>query len=310
MPYLSFATICLLFGSNFILMDRANQALGPVAVGAGRLIGAGSVLLIAWWLTAPKTRVPKEKWLGCVLVGVVANGYPYVAQPFLLRQGFGHSFFGMMVAFTPLLTILASIPLLGIRPSLRQLAGVLAGLGFMGLLMFDGSERGISLWMLAMSFTIPLSYACANTYLRRELNDVPSTALSATMLLIPMSLLTPLAMADPLLATVNLASPAEPTNWTSAIIATAILGMLGTGLTMWLFVRLVQQQGPLFAGMVTYVVPVVAMSWGLFDGEKITTRQIIAIAGVLAMVALVQYGAAVRQPKTLAADSTPASESV
>jgi drug/metabolite transporter (DMT)-like permease len=57
-----------------------------------------------------------------------------------------------------------------------------------------------------------------------------------------------------------------------------------------LFIHLVVKEGPLFAGMVTYVVPVFALMWGAFDGETITLRQLAAIGGVLGMVALVQFG--------------------
>jgi hypothetical protein len=42
--------------------------------------------------------------------------------------------------------------------------------------------------------------------------------------------------------------------------------------------------------MTTYVVPVLSLLWGQFDGERITPQQMAAIAGVLAMVALVQSG--------------------
>ncbi len=296
-PYFSFALICLLFGSNFILMARAGAAFGPVAVGAGRVVGAATVLLLIWRLVTPSARIPRQKWFSCLLVGLVANGYPYVVQPYLIRQalamneGAGHSFFGVMVAFTPLLTILVSPLMLGVWPTARQVIGVVVGLGFMALLVDDGSHRGVTPLMLLLAFSVPLSYACANTYLRRELNDLPVTALSAMMLLAPALLLVPLACCDSLLQGFHLGAPTEPLDYSTAVMATAILGVFGTGLTMWLFVRLVQTQGPLFAGMVTYVVPLIALSWGAFDGEMITTRQMVAITGVLAMVAFVQYGA-------------------
>jgi len=86
----------------------------------------------------------------------------------------------------------------------------------------------------------------------------------------------------------------------------AFLGIVATGLSVLVFIHLVLKQGPLFAGMVTYVVPVLAMLWGAYDHEKITPEQMGAMAGVLAMVALVQYGAA--KPHPVAADAVAAPE--
>ena len=70
-----------------------------------------------------------------------------------------------------------------------------------------------------------------------------------------------------------------------------LLGVVGSGISTMVFVWMILKKGPLFAGMTTYVVPVLALLWGLADGETITPRQLVAIAGVLFMVALVQSGA-------------------
>jgi drug/metabolite transporter (DMT)-like permease len=77
-----------------------------------------------------------------------------------------------------------------------------------------------------------------------------------------------------------------------AIGSLCLLAVFSTGLAILLFIQLVKHQGPLFAGMVTYVIPVVALAWGQFDSERLTPLQLSAMAGVLAMVALVQWGAA------------------
>ncbi|MEN1680379.1 MAG: EamA family transporter [Planctomycetota bacterium] len=296
MHYLSFVAICLLFGSNFFLMSQSLQAFGPAVVGAGRVFGAWAVVTLLWWLTARGARLPRRAWLPALFIGLLANGYPYLMQPYLIREaeaagmGGGHSFFGVMVAFTPLLTILVSIPMLGVKPTWRQLVGVVVGLGFMFMLMLDGGKIGVTPAMLVMAVSVPLSYAVANTYLRRTLSDAPAVPLTAMMLTAPALLLTPLAIDERLATPLHLEGPAEPTNFWGALAAILMLGVTGTGLTMWLFVRLVQARGPLFAGMVTYVVPLVALAWGVFDGERILPRQMVAIAGVLAMVALVQFG--------------------
>jgi hypothetical protein len=69
-----------------------------------------------------------------------------------------------------------------------------------------------------------------------------------------------------------------------------ILGVVGSGVSTMVFVWMVLKKGPLFAGMTTYVVPLLALAWGGFDAEPISTRQLAAIGAILAMVAVVQSG--------------------
>ncbi len=71
-----------------------------------------------------------------------------------------------------------------------------------------------------------------------------------------------------------------------------MLGVLGTGLATYGFYRLIQRHGPLFAGMVTYLIPLGAVAWGWLDRERVTGLQVAALVGVLAMVLVVQYRAA------------------
>ena len=49
-----------------------------------------------------------------------------------------------------------------------------------------------------------------------------------------------------------------------------------------------RDRGPLYASMVTYVVPCVALMLGWLDGESVTTTHLVALAGILLMVWLVQ----------------------
>lgn len=291
MSYLYFLTICLLFGSNFYLMKLAGSAYGPAAIGAGRLLGGGAVLALIWRLTTPQERTPRKLWLTIFGIALFSQAYPYALQPLLIAHGVEHSLIGMMVSFTPLAILLVSIPVLNTWPTPRQLVGVIGGLGCLMLLCGDGIERGHSLLVLAAIISVPLSYGFANAYLKKLLSDAAPLPVTTMMLLIGGVLLTPLT-AGPPAAALGLAPPEHPEDWTRATLALLYLGPIGTGLASWLWVKLVSKHGPLFAGMVTYVVPVVALFWGAFDGEQITPQQLAAIAGVLLMVALVQFGAA------------------
>lgn len=284
MAFVYFAIVCLLFGSNFMLMDRAKDVFGPLTIALARLWGGAIVLAVV--LLWSKVRAEVDvKTLGKILVvGFLGNAFPFVLQPWLLQQGVDHSFLAMFVPFTPLLTIVASVPMLGIRPTWQQGLGVLGGLALLVWMSGDASKHNLNPALLPLVLTVPLSYAIGNTFLRKHLQQVPSLVVSTCMLAIAGLIILPLMVAE-----VTRQPPSgTPDEWTTAIGALLILGPLGTGLCIGLFVQLVQDRGPLFAGMVTYVVPLIALGWGYRDKEVITSSQLIVIAGVLLMVALVQ----------------------
>jgi drug/metabolite transporter (DMT)-like permease len=64
-----------------------------------------------------------------------------------------------------------------------------------------------------------------------------------------------------------------------------LLAVIGTGIAKIMFNKLVQASTPVFASSVTYTIPIVAMLWGLLDGEKFTLIQVgatgIILLGVL-----------------------------
>jgi drug/metabolite transporter (DMT)-like permease len=61
----------------------------------------------------------------------------------------------------------------------------------------------------------------------------------------------------------------------------ALLSLFGTAIAKVLFNRLVQIASPVFASSVTYTMPIVAVMWGLIDGEAFSFLQVIAAAIIL-----------------------------
>ncbi|MGZ5248121.1 MAG: EamA family transporter, partial [Flavitalea sp.] len=68
--------------------------------------------------------------------------------------------------------------------------------------------------------------------------------------------------------------------------ASTLLGIAGTALATILFYRLLKRAGALFASMVTYGIPFVALMWGLIAGETIHILQIAGLAIILLGVTL------------------------
>jgi len=215
---------------------------------------------------------------------------PQIVQAYVLEQGFGHGFFGTMVAAIPLMTILVSVPMLGVRPTKRELAGVLGGLACIYLLVADGMQRGMSLGLLTLTMLIPLSSAVSNTFYKWKLPHVPAAPLTTMILIVSAFALLPLQATPGVLATMHVAAPIGATVSPDAVVYLLLLGIVGSGISTMTYIWLVLKRGPLFAGMTTYVVPVIALLWGTLDNETISGQQIAAIAGVLTMVAIVQTG--------------------
>jgi drug/metabolite transporter (DMT)-like permease len=286
MPYVSFLFICLVWGASFMLMKKAGVWFSPTAIGAWRVLEGAAILGLVCWRTRVPWAIGRRDLGALAFVVVLGFAWPFCIQPWLVTRD-GGAFIAMMVSFTPLITIAASIPLLGVYPARRQLLGVLGALGFMALLMFDGIKRNIPLPHLGLALTVPLCYALTNIVVRRWLSHVPSLELSFVSLAAAGALLLPLSFVIPFDR-----GAATGDDQALAIGSLVFLGIVGTGITTFLFNRLIQHHGPLFAGMVTNLVPIGALAWGWADHEQVTAPQLVALAGLVSMVTVVQFGAA------------------
>jgi drug/metabolite transporter (DMT)-like permease len=282
-PYLLFILISILWGSNFILMKWAGQVYGPITLGGWRML-LGSLMIGLFWILRGARWTLRPRHAGPVLLLVLMGYvYPFAMQPHLINKTGSSAFIGMMPSLVPLMTIIASVPLLRTHPTPRQLAGVLGGLAFMALAFYDrldiGGMTGLD---VALAILVPLMYATANTFIKRNLSDVPATDLTFAAMGLGGLLLVPFGyFLEPL-------RDVEPAAFERALWSMILFGTIGTGVATVMFYSLIQSHGPLFAGMVSYLIPVVALLLAVLTDEPITMRQAVALAGVLAMVALVQ----------------------
>ncbi len=285
MPYFWFVVICLIWGSSFMLMKRAMECLSPIGVGAGRAIGGTLVLAILFVILKQRRTVLRRDLVPLLAVVVLGFVWPHSLQPELVAKH-GGAFVGMTVGFTPLLTILVSIPILGIWPTYRQTVGVVGALACMVLLLLDLGRHSIPLIDILLAFSVPFSYSIANGIIRRSLKHLPPLELTLLCLAAAGAVLLPLSLV------IGNHRPANIDQLGTALLSLAVLGVVGTGIATFLFNRLVQDQGPLFAAMTTNLVPIGAVLWGRADGEQISLAQVVALVGILAMVTYVQFGAA------------------
>jgi drug/metabolite transporter (DMT)-like permease len=84
---------------------------------------------------------------------------------------------------------------------------------------------------------------------------------------------------------IDMARYDEAARWPLA--AAALLGVVGSAIATALFYLLIRRAGGLFASLVTYAIPFVAIFWGLIAGEHVTLLQVLCLGIILGGVYLV-----------------------
>jgi drug/metabolite transporter (DMT)-like permease len=77
----------------------------------------------------------------------------------------------------------------------------------------------------------------------------------------------------------------QPGAW-QALGYLVLLGIMSTSVATILFNHLVKISTPIFTSSVTYIIPIVAVMWGLLDGEQLVPGHFIGMAAVIGGVYL------------------------
>jgi drug/metabolite transporter (DMT)-like permease len=280
------AILALTWGSSFILMKRAlkddlNQpVLAPEQVAALRMGIASAILLPVSLNVFRKIKIHEWKYLA--IVGLMGSGMP--ALLFTTAQlHLDSSLAGILNALTPLFTLLIGIGFFQKAFHRRQLIGVGVGLaGAVSLIALQGMGSSQQPMYALLIILATLCYGVSvNTIYAKiaHIHPLHIAALSLLMAGIPYSLY---------LSQTNIADivTSNPYGW-KAIGYVVVLAVLGTCVANMLYFWLTQQTSPLFASSVTYIMPMVAVGWGLGDGEGFGILHLACAMLVLAGVWLV-----------------------
>ena len=96
----------------------------------------------------------------------------------------------------------------------------------------------------------------------------------------------PFTIAFSLLSGVTEVFKTDPNAWTNFGYI-AVLGILGSGIAVIIFNRLIQITTALFSSSVTYAIPVVAILWGIWDGEHILWNHLLGLGVIITGIYLV-----------------------
>ena len=271
--------LSVIWGSSFILIKKSLEHFNPYEVGALRVLIAGIILLPLAILNIRKFPKKNLKWL--ILAALTGNFIPMFLFP-IAETEVSSSIAGIINSMMPIFVIIVGALLWKFQTTKRQVIGVIISFTGACILAFSGGEGGeFKLIPILLLLLATLFYAISTTTVKSKLSDVPAKILSAFVF--SFVLILPSVIALVFAGFFN--NFEVNSGFWEGLGFVSLLSIFGTGLAMMLNYKLLSVSTPLFASTVTLLMPVVAIVWGLLDGEKLTLMQ--GFGGVIILAGLI-----------------------
>lgn len=264
-----FATVGLIWGSSYLLIKVALDGFHPGLITWGR-VALAAVVLLAFRRKWP--RIDRADWWRIVVLSVVWVGVPFTLFP-LAEQHISSAATGLLTGATPLFTGLVGA-LWFARPSRGpQRAGIAIGFAGVALIAVSSGAGGDTAPLgVAMVLAATVCYGVATNIAGPLLHRYGSVPVMTLMLGLAAVWTAPFGVVG-LAASEFSATPA---------IATATLGVVGTGAAFVLMATLIGRVGGPRASFITYLIPLVALVLGaVLLAESVTTFALVGAALVL-----------------------------
>jgi drug/metabolite transporter (DMT)-like permease len=274
--WLIFIALSIIWGSSFILIKIGlDNHLSPYQLAALRIVSAGIVLLPT---TIKYIRgIPANKLFYVFMSGVIGSLLP--AFLFCLaEEGIDSSLAGTLNCLTPIFVIVTGAVFFKTRTSSNKIIGIIIAFAGSFLLLFSMGHMKESQHLVFISFVVlaTIFYGFNVNMVAKHLLNISSlhiAAVALTLNAIPALLV--------LIFTGFFSSSFGSHELWVAIGAASILGVIGTAFATIIFYTLVKRAGGIFASMVTYGIPFIAIAWGIVFGEALGWQQVACLLIIL-----------------------------
>lgn len=270
-PFILLVALGLVWGSSFILIKRGLTGFDPLQLVCIR-VGLAGMIFFPFVFRKKARGLPFNKIKALAAVGIVGSALPFflfaVAET---RVDSGTT--GVINSLMPLMTMSIGFLIFKIGLSIEKVVGIIVGLVGVLLLLFAGNSDGLTINSYAFFAVLAtVGYGFSSNIVQKYLKDVPAiyiTAISFVICGIPFLVLgfflgiPQLLMNDPVAQT--------------AFGYIVILSIFGTVIANIFYFRLIQLTSATYSSLVTYIIPIVALSIGFFDGENITILHLICM---------------------------------
>ena len=274
--------LALTWGSSFILIKKGLLGLSPFQLGSLRTVMSSLFIFIIGFKSLKTIQSHQWKWI--ILTGFIGTFFPSFLFAFAETE-VDSGIVSILNSLVPLNTVLIGLAVFKITSTKTQVFGVILGFVGASMLIFNSMELHPDQNYLYAGFVIlaTVMYASSVNIIKRYLQDVKPIAIATgnfVAIIIPAILV---------LSFSNFFTTETFQNDTiyMSIGSVAILSLFGTVMAKIIFNSLIQISSPVFASSVAYLMPLVALLWGLLDGEVFGINQGLASSLILLGVYLV-----------------------
>lgn len=275
--YFLLLIISITWGSSFILIKKTLPVFDPYQIGAFRA-GLSGLFLAAIGFPAMRKMTKKDIfWIA--LSGFFGNFLVVFIFPFAQRE-VSSSLAGIINALDPIFTLLLGAFLFGIRSKTIQYIGAIIGFaGAFVLVYTTDAESSDSQFLYILLLIVGSAlYAVSALIVEKKLTHIKSTELASSIYTIWMIPSLIILVFSGFFTEIDY-SLAETKESLGSLI---FLTIVSTTFVMFLFFKLVIDTSAVFVSTISLLVPVIAIFWGILDGEKFTFWY--ALGGLLVLI--------------------------
>lgn len=251
------------------------MSINPYEVGSLRIIIA-SVLLMPLAIINIK-KFPRKQLKYLLVAAACGNFIPMFLFP-MAETEISSSVAGIINSMVPIFVIILGALFWDTKTTKKQIIGTAISFAGVCILTLGSGEAGeIKIVPILLLLLATLLYAINGLTVKTKLNHVEPKALSAFVF--------GFVLFFPSLISLAFAGFFKDFNFLESnfegLIYVALLSIFGTGLAMMLNYRLLSVSSALFASTVTLLMPIVAILWGILDGEKLSLLQFFGAAIII-----------------------------
>jgi drug/metabolite transporter (DMT)-like permease len=258
-------SLMLTWGSSFILMKKALISFSGTEVGLLRIVITFLFLLPFSFRYIIK--IDRKYFWPLLISGIIGSVIPallFAIAETRIESGLA----GTLNSLTPLFTLLIGLAFFSFKTRWINVLGVFIGLaGAAGLMISSsGNSLGGEFWYSFLVVIASVCYAINVNLVKKYFTGIDSmqiTVMTFFYIGIPTLIYVAFFTRVPNLLW------RDPRVWEGMGYLT-ILSVVGTGLALIAFNKLIKMSSPVFASSVTYIIPIVAIMWGVLDGERFT----------------------------------------